>query len=166
MNRQLWTNEKQDKTVRNRGLESEGNNCGLCNIPENTQHILFSCRRYSVEYWEIFSEIISKWCKKEKADHPTFYIHLYNIMYNTEIKSLSKENRKVVATIIQEIKRDMIYRRFKRSENINLNNIRYDRRRILAHMLTIVRKVQRYKEYKGKNTERINMLCETLEEEI
>ena len=55
MNRQIWTNEKQDKTIRNRGLESEGNKCGLCNIPENTQHILFSCNRYSVEYWEIFS---------------------------------------------------------------------------------------------------------------
>ena len=127
---------------------------------------MFSCSRYSVEYWEIFSGIISKWCKKEKADHPTFYIHMYNIMYNTEIKTLSKENRKIAATLIQEIKRDMIYRRFKRSENTNLNTIRYDRHRILAHMLTIVRKVQRYKEYQGKNTERPKMLCEMLEEEI
>ena len=87
-------------------------------------------------------------------------------MYNTEIKSLSKEHRKIAAIVIKEIKRDMIYRRFKRSEYINLNNIRYDRHRIIAHMLTIVRKVQRYKEYQGKNTERIKMLCETLEEEI
>ena len=166
MNRQMWTNEKQDKTNSNRGIESEGKKCGLCNMPENTQHILFSCNRYSVEYWEIFSEIISKWCKKDKADHPTFYIHMYNIMYNTEMKSLSKGYRKVASTVVQEIKRDMIYRRFKRCENNNLNNIRYGRHRIIAHMLTIVRKVQRYKEYQGKNTDKIQTLCETLEEEI
>ena len=134
-------------------------------MTHNTYY-LTAIHKYSVEYWEIFSEIISKWCKKEKVDHPTFYIHMYNIMYNTEMKSLSKCHRKIASVLVQEIKRDMIYRRFKRCENISLNNIRYGRHRIIAHMITIVRKVQRYMEYQGKNTARIQTLCETLEEEI
>ena len=66
---------------------------------------------------------------------------MYNIMYNTEMKSLPKGHRKLAALVVQEIKRDMIYNRFKRCENISLNNIRYDRQRIIAHMITIVGKV-------------------------
>ena len=31
MNRQIWSNEKQEKTDSNRVLEGEGNRCGLCN---------------------------------------------------------------------------------------------------------------------------------------
>ena len=91
---------------------------------------------------------------------------MYNIMYNTEMISLPKGHRKIAALVVQEIKRDMIYRRFKRCENISLNNIKYGRQRILAHMITIVRKVHRYIEYKGKDTARIQLLCETLEDEI
>ena len=104
--------------------------------------------------------------KKEKIDHPRFYIHMYNIRYNTEMKSLLKGHRKIAALVVQEIKRDMIYRRFKRCENISLHNIRYGRQRILAHMITIVRQVNRYMEYKGKDTARIQTLCETFEDEI
>ena len=73
----------------------------------------------------------------------------------------------MIATLVaQEIKRDMIYRRFKRCENISLNYIRYGRQRIIAHMITIVRKIHRYMEYQGKNIDRIQTLCETLEDEI
>ena len=166
MNRQIWTNDKQEKTNANRGEAEVENKCGLCNDTENTQHILFSCRRYSVEYWEIFSEIVSKWVKKTKADHPTFYIHLYNIMYNTEIKNIPQEYRRLTAQIIQEVKRDMIYRRYKRCENPNLNNIRYNKDRIMAHMLVTVRKVYRYYEYKCKNTDLIESFMETLKDEV
>ena len=83
MNKQIWANNEQEKTNVNRGEMEAEIKCGLCDGTENTQHILFSCSRYSVEYWEIFSDIVSKWIRKEKTDHPTFYIHLYNIMYNT-----------------------------------------------------------------------------------
>ena len=166
MNRQIWTNEKQEKTSINRGEIDAEIRCGLCNNTESTQHILFSCTRYSVEYWEIFSEIVSKWIKKEKAEHPTFYIHLYNIMYNTEIKSIPDKYRKITAQIIQESKRDMLYRRYKRCENPKLNNIRYNRVKTLAHIMLTVKKIFHFYEYTNKNTELIDNLLETLKDEV
>ena len=132
MNRQIWTNEKNYKTNRNRNIEGEDSSCALCNEVENTQHLIFACLRYSSEYWEIVSEMFSKWIRIEKPEHPRFYIHLYNIMYNTEMKSIPTEYREYAAQIVQESKKNIIYRRYKRAENMSLSRIVYNRARLMA----------------------------------
>ena len=166
MNRQIWTNFKGQKVNENRGQNVGTDQCGLCNEIEDTQHILFSCQKYSVMYWEIFSEMISKWIKESKPEHATYYIHLYNIMYNVEITGVPTEMRACTAQIIQEIKRDMIYRRYKRCENAGLNQIRYSRSRILAHMSLIVRKYIGFLKYKGRTVDNVTTLYNIILNEV
>jgi len=63
--------------------------------------------------------------------------------------------------IIQEIKRNMILRRYKR-ETSNGIIIHYGRSRLLAHLLLIIQKITSLRKYQGKNT----LFLETMENVI
>ena len=72
----------------------------------------------------------------------------------TGIPTVYREN---AAQIVQEIKRNMIYRRYKRVENINMSRIIYS---------SAANKVKIYWEYKRKNTDRLNTLLEIIRDKI
>ena len=54
----------------------------------------------------------------------------------------------------------------RKSQSKLFNYIKYDRARIMAHMLVTVRKVYRYFEYTSKNTELISKFIEALKDEV
>ena len=59
--------------------------------------------------------------------------------------------QKQVGIIIQEFKRSIIAKRYARCTNENLNNIIYDRDRILAHWIIICKKVISFRRFQGKD---------------
>ena len=59
--------------------------------------------------------------------------------------------QKQVGIIIQEFKRSIITKRYARCTNENLNNIIYDRDRILAHWIIICKKVISFRRFQGKD---------------
>ena len=65
-------------------------------------------------------------------------LHAYNVMYNNDIRGLNTAQNDQILYLIQEIKHNIVYRRYIRS--IRGINIRNNNTRILAHTLLIIKK--------------------------
>ena len=65
-------------------------------------------------------------------------VHSFNVMYNTNIKKLPEKMQKQTQMLIQEYKRSIIYKRYARCTNENLNNIILDKNRICAHWIILL----------------------------
>ena len=72
-------------------------------------------------------------------------------MYNTNIKHLPEKMQKQIQMLIQEFKQSIIYKRYARSTNENLNNIIFDKNRICAHWIIICKKLISYKAFQGQD---------------
>ena len=66
-------------------------------------------------------------------------MHAFMVLYNIN-DSLPNSYAKPITVLIQEIKRNIVFRRYKR-ETGNNAIIRYDRNRLLGHILITVRKL-------------------------
>ncbi len=71
------------------------------------------------------------------------------VSYNLDT-GLPRKYMKPIMVIIQEIKRNIIFRRYKR-ETTNGGIINYREERMLAHLLLIVQKLNCLRKYQGKN---------------
>ncbi len=72
------------------------------------------------------------------------------ILYNVDTNVPSKYKKFIMETI-QEIKRNMIFRRYKR-ETGNGANIEYRRERLIAHLMLTTQKLASLRQYQGRNT--------------
>jgi hypothetical protein len=145
LNRQIWTNLKQH--LSNGGDQVDGTaNCSLCDIVENTGHLLFECEGYSFKIWCTLQEGLR--FIERHGTRPT--VHGYNVLYNLDILGLSPQNNEQILYLIQEIKRDIIYRRYIRS-TANVRIRVYTRSRIIAHLLLILKKTIYQKTLEGSN---------------
>ena len=59
--------------------------------------------------------------------------------------------QKQVDFLIQEFKRSIIFKRYARCINANLNNIIFDKNRIYADWIILCKKVITYRTYQGKD---------------
>ena len=71
--------------------------------------------------------------------------------------------KKQVDFLIQEFKRNIVFQRFERCTNANLNNIIFDKNRVYAHWIITCKKAISFKTYKGKDKTVIVKLKEVFE---
>ena len=109
-------------------------------------------------------DILSKACSATTGHK--IQIHLFHVMYNQDFKGIGKDHNKELGCLIQEIKRNIVYRRFQRETKLSLNNIIYDNARITAHLIIVCEKMLSLRKYQGKNIlfyqNLINALKETM----
>ena len=146
LNRQTWTNQKEQWKNSARG-EDSSNECRLCGGVENTMHLLFDCPEYPEIAWEALRDALNLISDTENR----ITVHMFNVIYNTNIRNLADNKQKQVDFLIQEFKRNIIVKRYARCTNENLNNIIYDRNRVLAHWIIICKKIISFRRYQGKD---------------
>jgi hypothetical protein len=152
MNRQVWTNEKWCKGMAERQGGQENPECKLCGCLENTMHLLLECEKYSEPMWNVFEQVINNAIQLDTGEINVRHIrvHAFMILYNVDTNVPSKY-KKFIMEIIQEIKRNMIFRRYKR-ETGNGANIEYRRERLIAHLMLTTQKLASLRQYQGRNT--------------
>ncbi len=128
MNRQIWTNQKRHLSMTN-AEEQASALCALCSEVENTMHLLFECVRFSEPLWELVSEAITALTRPPCQNKHTRFMHI--VQYITYMMVRSQHAGQVMAWF-QEIKRDLIYRRFKRCMG---RTIQPDWTRLLGHLI-------------------------------
>ena len=65
---------------------------------------------------------------------------------------------------MQEFKRSIIFKRYARCRNANLNKIIFDKKGLYAHWIILCKKVISYRTYQGKDKKVIEKLKETFED--
>jgi hypothetical protein len=148
LNRTIWTNNKAHKS----GLR-EDSDCDYCGEEETMEHLLHGCENYSIKVWEEASRVITALCTQQ-AGQEVARIQLtpkeiiYNIPHPSFLLFLKEDKpRKALLLLIQEIKRNIVYRRM----NIRPGQIGnpVDRTRVIAHILSVVKKLKAMLEYTG-----------------
>jgi len=148
LNRTIWTNNKAHKS----GIR-EDPECDYCGEEETMEHLLHNCDSYSAIVWEETSCLITELCAQQ-VGHEVARIQLtpkeiiYNIPHPSLLLFLTEDRpRKAILLLIQEIKRNIIYRRM----NIRPGQLGQpvDRVRVLAHILSVVKKLKAMLEYTG-----------------
>jgi hypothetical protein len=132
LNRTLWTNMKQHLSSREGGDEHSAD-CYLCGRSENTTHLIFECEQYSEKVWKNLGDTLSS------IEDTPITIHAFNVLYNTNLRNLTNIKNEQVLYLIQEIKRNIVLRRFLR-ETTGPGIINYNRIKIMAHLLIVVKK--------------------------
>ena len=153
------TNLKQHLSSRGRGEEVTTADCQLCHRPENTLHIVFECENYSEKIWQALGNIITH------IENVRITLHAYNIMYNLDIKGISPTKNEQVLYLIQEIKRNLILRRYIRSTT-GSGLTYYNLSRISSHLLITVRKSLYQRQTEGYSHEYLKDIQARIIEEI
>jgi hypothetical protein len=110
------------------------------------------CEKYSEPMWNVFEQVINNAIQLDTGEINVRHIrvHAFMILYNVDTNVPSKY-KKFIMEIIQEIKRNMIFRRYKR-ETGNGANIEYRRERLIAHLMLTTQKLASLRQYQGRNT--------------
>ncbi len=87
--------------------------CGNIETQHSTQHFIFECSENSEGIWEILSEACSD------ITGTKIKLHLFHVIYNQSIKGMDKGQNKDIECLIQEIKRNIGYRRYQREVKIS-----------------------------------------------
>jgi hypothetical protein len=176
LNRQIWTNAKEALIDRDNEGEGEGQGegggeramregrCALCQGTENTMHLMFECPAYSVPTWEALECAINIMLRNENPDAVGISLHAYQVLYNIYRAPIPKQHEKQILEICQELKRNMIYRRYVRCTGAR--NIIYNRVRILGHILNALERLRALRRYQGKAHGTVGALIDIIKEQI
>ncbi len=164
LNRTIWTNNKAFKS----NLRDSAN-CERCDQVETMEHLIYDCEQYSAPLWEEIGAVLTAALKDHAdAEIPLIRLSPIEIIYNAHHPSvrihLRQENlRQTILHLVQELKRDIIYRRMNTPENQRpLNMIR-----IRAHILSTIRKTISLFQYQGtRNLQNNIILLQRLEQKI
>ena len=122
--------------------------------------MIYECDEYSGIIWEVFARIL------RNIYGENVFLHGYNVMYNLELKGLNASENDTVSHIIQEIKRNLIYRAMQREKNPRLNEIIYNDTKIAAHLLITFKKIKARRLYTKKGLGEIEKIMEYAEKII
>jgi hypothetical protein len=151
MNRQIWTNQKNLLSRKGEpGGEEIDGLCKLCRERENTMHLMFECTSYSEPLWTLVENLVKETIRTMSNGEIEFNgrFHAYLVMYNISTNVPTKYTRDVMI-LIQETKRNIIYRRFRRKTN-GVGITTFNRLRLLAHLSITVQKICNLRKYQGK----------------
>jgi hypothetical protein len=147
LNRTIWTNNKAFKSR----LRPDPN-CDRCGNVETMEHLLHECGHYSSLIWEKLGNSLTR-CLNELSDDlvPRIELGFKHIIFNVPHPSIhlhinDKQSRVALIMLIQEIKRDIIYRRMNLPPSAQQIT---HRQRITAHIDQAVRRLISYLEYIG-----------------
>jgi hypothetical protein len=151
MNRQLWTNQKRHLSTTN-AEEQASALCGLCGEVENTMHLLFECAQCSELLWELGGEAITALIRQASPTAQTYRVHAHSAIYNILVYDgqVPRQHAGQVMAWFQEIKRDLIYCRFKRCTG---RIIQPDRTRLLGYLINTLGRIDSLYKYEGHNAE-------------
>ena len=127
-------------------------------------HLMFECPVYSEPIWEELESAINHMLINERPDAPHVALHAYQVLYNVDRAPIPLQHKKQISEIFQEIKRNMVYRRYVRCTNAT--SIRYPRIRIMSHVLNALEKIGALRRFQGKNWDTIRALTEIVREQI
>ena len=116
-------------------------------------HLMFECEQYSEPLWKELEGIINATIARINGREQMprrIEMHAFLVLYSVWRGAPCSQAGAIMA-LIQEIKRNIVFRRFKR-ETTN-SAIRCDRARLLGHLLITVRKLESLRKYQGKNHE-------------
>ena len=156
LNRQSWTRQKGFISR----IGGGDGKCQLCGEIESTAHLVYECEEYSEIIWTVLGRILSNIYSK------SVFLHGYNVMYNLELKNLNSKENETINLIIQEIKRNIIYRAMLREKHPRLNEIIYNDTKIAAHLLIIFQKIKARRLYTKKGLGEIEKIVNYAEQLI
>jgi hypothetical protein len=112
LNLTVWTNNKAYKSKMR--LDP---NCDRCGKMETMEHLLCECENYSEPLWNKLADMLTQQFRViSQDDAPRVDLGQTNIIFNIPHPSIlrhvrDKESRNALLLLVQEIKRDIIYRR-------------------------------------------------------
>jgi hypothetical protein len=140
-----------DKLSRNGGQGGEQlyDSCKLCGNKENTMHLMFEFGNNSEPLWATTENITKETVRREGNGEDSYNIrlHVFLIMYGVTTGVPSKYFKDIII-LIQKIKRNIVYRRFKR-ETSNVGVTTFGRHRLLAHLSITVQKIPSLRKYQS-----------------
>ncbi len=116
MNRQTRTNEECFLSRMDGMDEPSEPSCALCGERENTMHLMFEGEYYSEPLWKLLEIILNETMSRTNDnERPTnrIQIHAFLVLYSVWAGAPGPCERAIM-TLIQEVKRNIIYRRYKR----------------------------------------------------
>jgi ribosomal protein S15P/S13E len=134
------------------------------------EHLLCECENYSEPLWNKLADMLTQLFRViSQDDAPRVDLGQTNIIFNIPHPSIlrhvrDKESRNALLLLVQEIKRDIIYRRMNLPPSANQN---VDPRRLTAHLSSVTRRLCSYLQYigfvkYGKALETLNRLQDLL----
>ena len=148
LNRTIWTNNKAFKSNR-----CDSPNCQLCGQTETMEHLLHSCPHYSEKVWAEASSALTAALQKTTAtDVAQLHLTPREIVFNAIHPSIQlhvqdDKARKSLILLVQEIKRNIIYRRMNPSTSARNGTV--ELLRIRAHLLNTIKKTLSFLDYQG-----------------
>jgi hypothetical protein len=149
LNRTIWTNNKAFKS----GI-ADSPNCKYCNQVETMEHLLLQCENYSELVWSRLGEALTLTLRMiSGADIARIELTPLHIIFNkphTAVLTYAQDttSRNVILRIVQEVKRDIIYRKY---------NMPYHPPdpvhpiRINAHLSSVIKSTFSLLKYQGAN---------------
>jgi hypothetical protein len=114
------------------------------------EHLLYSCEHYSAKIWELASKSLA--ISQHSGDYtPKMVLTPLEIVFNKPHPSILQHitdatTRKVLILFLQEIKRDIIYRRAQLQEPCRREELHP---RIQAHLVSVINKISVLLEYQS-----------------
>jgi hypothetical protein len=147
LNRTIWTNNKAFKS----GMHTS-RLCFRCDEIETMEHLLYLCPNYAEKVWLEAGYLLTRAVTQFSAEY-TARIDLTpkEIIYNKPhpailLRIADPLVRHGILVLIQEIKRDIIFRRMQLQEPSRREVLRV---RIYAHLLSCIRKLSSLLKYQG-----------------
>ncbi len=147
LNCTIWTNNKAYKS-----RMRQDPNCDRCGKMETMEHLLCECEFYSEPLWGKLAESLTMLLNDISTDDvPRVELGQTNIIFNIPHPSLflhiqDKSSRNAILLLIQELKRDIIYRRMNLPPSVQQVP---DPRRLAAHLDSTIRRLRSYLQYIG-----------------
>jgi hypothetical protein len=147
LNRTIWTNNKAFKSKLRPNPQ-----CERCKKVETMEHLLCECEYYSEPLWSKLAEGLTMLLNDISIDDvPRVELGQTNIIFNIPHPSLllhihDKLSRNAILLLIQELKRDIIYRRMNLPPSAQQVT---DSRRLAAHIDSVIRRLRSYLQYIG-----------------
>jgi hypothetical protein len=147
LNRTIWTNNKAFKS----NMRPDPN-CDRCGEVETMEHLLCECQHYSLLLWERLGEVLTRLFTTLSQDYvPRVELSQLNVIYNVPHPSVllyvhDKLTRNMILALIQEIKRDIIYRRMNLPPSARQIVLQP---RLAAHLDSTFRRLSSYFQYIG-----------------
>jgi hypothetical protein len=126
--------------------------CERCKKVETMEHLLCECEFYSEPLWGKLAEGLTMLLNDISIDDvPRVELGQTNIIFNIPHPSLllhvhDKLSRNAILLLIQEVKRDIIYRRMNLPPSAQQVT---DSRRLAAHIDSAIRRLRSYLQYIG-----------------
>jgi hypothetical protein len=147
LNRTIWTHNKAFKSGR-----APDALCYRCEEVETMEHLLYNCEHYSAKIWDLVGKSLTLAISHHSGDYiPALVLTPLEIVFNKPHPSIllhipDATTRKVLILFLQEIKRDIVYRRAQLQEPRQHEELHP---RIQAHLVSVINKISALLEYQG-----------------